>query len=205
MTEEKFAALELAASKLSERELAAYRNWQIGKYPALAPDTQVKLFQLFLNGKGCEEIRRLNQQYTLGQIVQARIFGEWDRRYQDHVNDLLDNTKNRAMQTTLESINFVSDLLAATNKLHGDKISKFLQSGNEKDLGDLQITSLTGYKTAVELLQKLTGQDKQQRLTSDVTITHKADESLLAVARAPNSEEAAEILKMLLGKKDEKE
>ena len=82
------------------------------------------------------------------------------------------------------------------------KIAKFLQTGNEKDLGDLQITSLTGYKTAVELLQKLTGQDKQQKVTGDLTITHKADDSMSA-GRAPSSEEAAEILKMLLGKKEE--
>lgn len=201
MNEETHVALELAASRLSERELAAYKNWQNSRYPALAPDTQGKLFQLFLNGKSCEAIRALNPQFTLGMIVNARITGQWDRLYQEHIDDLLNNTKMRATQAQLESINFVSDLLSATNRMHGEKIAKYLQTGNEKDLGDLQITTLTGYKTAVELLQKLTGQDKQQKVTGDLTITHKADDSMSA-GRAPNSEEAADILKMLLGKKD---
>jgi hypothetical protein len=203
MNDEQHAALELAVSRLDEREVAAFRRWQNSKQPPLSPDTQAKLFALFLNGRTTEQIRKANEQFSLGQIVHARIVGEWDRRYQEHIDSLLENTKQRYQQVTLESVGFIADLLAATNKMHGDRITRFIQTGDPKELGDLQINSLQGYKTAVELLQKLTGQDKQQKVGGEIVVTHKADESMQQTQqRAPDSEEAAGILKLLLGKKD---
>lgn len=200
MNEEQHEALERAVASLDDREVAAFRRWQNSNQPALAPDTQAKLFALFLNGKSTEEIRRLNAQFSLGQIVHARVTGKWDELRQRHIEDLLLNVKQRVAQVTMESVTFVSDLLAAANKEHGDRIARYLATGNEKELGDLRITSLQGYKTAVELLQKLTGQDKQQKVAGEVTITHKADESMERVSKAPSPEEAAGILKLLLGK-----
>lgn len=202
MQEERHEALERAVALLDDREISAFRRWQNSNQPALAPDTQAKLFALYLNGKTTEDIRRLNPQFSLGQIVHARVNGNWDELRQRHVEELLLGVKSRVQQITLESVNFVADLLAAANKVHGDKISRYLQTGNEKELGDLQISSLQGYKQAVELLQKLTGQDKQQKVGGEITIMHKADESMASVGKAPSSEEAADILKLLLGRKE---
>lgn len=196
MSEENTEALvPLESDKLDEREEAALKYFQRSRQQALSADTSAKLFRLFLSGKTTHEIHRLNQSFSLGQIVHARIKGEWDRRYREHMDELLDNTQKRVMQVTLESINFVSDLITAANAMHGDAVKKYLQTRNPADLGELQIKTLAGYKLAIELLQKLTGQDKQTKVGGEVVVTHKTEQPSKNV---PSAEEAAEILKVLV-------
>lgn len=114
----------------------------------------------------------------------------------EHLDNLLTNTTDRYKQVTLESVNFVADLISATNKQNSEKINRYFQTGDPEDLGSLQILSLKGYKEAVELFQKLTGTDKIQKVGGEITVNHKATPNTL-----PTSEEAADILKQLLGKK----
>jgi hypothetical protein len=189
---------------LDDREQYALTKWQAGTHPALAPDTQAKLFRLFLNGKSTHEIHRINPQFSLGQVVHARIKGKWDERYEQHMDELLNGVKARVQQVTLESIEFVSDLIAAANKKFGERIKKYLQTENPDDLGDLQITSLDGYRKAVELLHKLTGQDKAQG-KSELTVVHKADESMQKPGIVQSSDEAAKILELLVAASKVKE
>jgi hypothetical protein len=189
--------IELAV-KLDEREEQALVKWQHSQHPAIAPETQARLFRLYLNGKSTHEIHRLNQQFSLGQIVNAKIQGKWDERVEQHVDELLNGVKARVQQVTLESIDFVADLISAANKLYGERIKRYLQTENPEDLGDLQISSLDGYRKAIELLQKLTGQDKQQK--GEVTVLHKADESMQQVSEKVlhSSDEAARVLELLV-------
>lgn len=187
--------LDVIDQPLNDRELQALHRFRSSQQAPLAPDTQAKLFKLFLNGKTTSEIQRLNPQFTFGQIVNARVMGEWDRRFNEHLDELLNNTASRVRQVTMESINFVCDLLSVTHQMHSDRIKKFLQTGDPSELGTLQINSLQGYKQGVELLQKLTGQDKQQNVKVDGTITHKAEAP--SHANQPSPEEAANILQLL--------
>jgi hypothetical protein len=196
-------AIEKAKSYLNKRELHAYNIWTGTSRPPLAPSLNAKLFQLFLQGKGTEEIRRLNQTLQLGEIVAARIEGRWDERREEHLDSLLSNTSLRVQQVTLETADFVCDILAVANREHGDRLRRYLQSGDEKELGDMRVTSLTGLKIVIETLQKLTGQDRQSSTKIAVSgeVVHRPD-AILSVARPPAPAEAAQALKLLLGRKD---
>ncbi len=180
---------------LNEREAHAYRVWQGISKPALAPSLNAQLFNLFLQGKTCEEIRRLNQALQLGEIVAARIQGKWDERREEHLDRLLKAATERAQQTTLETADFVCDILAAANREHGDRLRRYLQNGDEAELGDLRITSLHSLKQTVEILQKLTGQDKQTKVTVAGEILHSASEK-----KQTTPEQASKILKLLIAK-----
>ncbi len=179
---------------LTEREAYAYGVWCKSEQPQLAPSTNAKLFNLFLQGKSTEDIRRLNQTFSLGQIVAARIEGDWDELRRDHLEQLLKSTSLKVQQATLESAEFVCDLLAVANKEHGDKLRRYLQSGDPKELGDFRISSLAGLKMAIETLQKLTGADRQQSLHVSGDVTHRAG----TPAKQPTSEEASTVLKLLV-------
>jgi hypothetical protein len=200
--ENRESAIEKATSYLTKRELHAYKVWCGSEKPALAPSLNAKLFNLFLNGKTCEEIRRLNPTLQLGEIVAARVAGRWDERREDHLDNLLNATSTRVQQTTLETADFVCDLLAVANREHGDRLRQYLQSGNPDDLGEFRIQNLTGLKMVIETLQKLTGQDRQQVVTQKglVTVQHQPADSIMAAGRAPAPAEAAAALKLLLGR-----
>lgn len=177
---------------LTPKERAAY--YQAQKNLPLSPSKQCSLFELFLNGQSTEAIANQNKM-PLGEVVRARIDWDWDQRKDEHVAYLLGSVRDRVRQIQLESISFSADLLSAAHKLHGGKIRAYIQSGNEEDLGDLKITNLKAYKDAVELLMKLTGQDKE--VTSVTVNTPEITDKVATSNGTWTQEQAAEVLKLI--------
>lgn len=186
----------LEKAKLSPKEIAAYKNWSSKQEPAIALSTQAKMFELYLNGNSCEEIQRLNPGFHLGAVVSASIEGDWDARRQHHIGRLLEGIRERVQQVTLESISFAADLLSAANKKYGDRIKKYQQTGDESELGDLSISSLKQYRETVEMLMKLTGQDKQPSKTE--VLHHHTVGVNPALNKPIESSTAAAILDILI-------
>jgi hypothetical protein len=187
---------------LNPRERAAYDLYIQKGMPDISPVTQAQFLSLFLRGKTCEEIHQINSSFPLGAIVKCRVDGDWDKRLEDYRNMLFDTVRDRVIQIEMESTVFLTDLLAAAHKQHGDKVKKYLQTGDKSELGELQITSIKNYKETLELLLKSTGQD------SEKTVRHKIETSGPATVNinnlhASSSSDAAELMKILTAKKDE--
>lgn len=186
-------AIARAASKLSPREAHAYSVWKGTDKPLIGPTLNSQLFQLYLNGKTTEEIRRLNPQLALGEIVAAKVEGRWDDRRDDHLDALLSETAKRVQQATLETVDFVCDLLAVANKEHGDKLRRYLQTGNANELGEFKIDNLPQLKATIEVLQKLSGQDQKPALPQQQP--QSAPVSL--PTRPVDAKEAGRVLRLL--------
>ncbi len=150
---------------LTKEEARAYRIYMAKKDPPLAPQIQAQLFNLYLNGASCEEIQRLNPNLSLGMIVRARVEGLWDDQRQRYLDSLFSAVRERVQQVQMESVMLTADMLAAANKMFGDKLKKYIQTDDPRELGELRIDSLKQYRDAVELLMKLTGQDKKVEVT----------------------------------------
>lgn len=135
---------------------------------SLAPDVQARMFNLFLQGRTLQDIRAVNPQFGLGQIVHAAVVGRWFGRRDEYLDELLVSVRNRAVQSVAEAVNFVADQMAATHALHADQVAKFLQTRDVGDLGGFAATSVKQYKELVELLIRLTGQDKVSTVNHNV-------------------------------------
>jgi hypothetical protein len=194
-------ALVDAKSSLNPKELAAYDTYVASGKPALSLSMSLQLYELFLNGKSCEEIARLNPHFTLGMIVRARVEGLWDARKAAHVSELYGNVRDRVQQVQLEAVRFTTDMISAAHKQFSDKIQRYLMTGDERELGDLQIRNLRDYKSSLELLLKITGQDKEQKITGQVV--HKHEGVPAPTAKAFTPEQADEILKIMEARKKE--
>lgn len=150
----------LKQARLTKDEELEYRTSVTLGEGRIPPDVSVKIFSLFLNGSSTEEIWRANDgRYSRGQIISARLDGNWDEKVAKYNDELVAKHLERVKAITIESANFVADMLSVANRHNGDKLRKYLQEGNPEVLGDLQITSIQGYKTMVELFQSLTGQE----------------------------------------------
>ena len=159
--------MELIAEKelnLNQEELLTLNKWRSEKNkPQLSTSLSLKLFELFLNGSSCDEIVKVNNNLiTLGQVLEVRVRDGWDDKKSKYLAELYSGVVDRVRQTQMEAVSFTADLLAATHKLHGTKIKKFIQSGDEKEMGGLAINGLQSYQKAVDILLKLTGQDKKE-------------------------------------------
>lgn len=195
MTPEQFA---LAKSKLSSVERAAYSSYtDSGKAP-LSPVVERQLYELFLNGKTTTDIQKINPQFSLGMIVRARIDGDWDSKRETHIADLLEGIKDRVQHTQLEAVNFACDLLSAVHKMQGDKIKKYLQTGDEADLEGAGLNlGLKTYETVIRLLLELTGQNKEK--DKKVEVTHKVEGASPSMSGLSPAK-AARILEIIDGK-----
>lgn len=159
-----------ALDRLSQEEKMAYDLYSASGKPSLSVDTSLKLYELFLQGTSCQEISRLNPGFGLGMIVKARVDHLWDSRRDSHLTDLYAKTGERLRQIGLESVNFISDFLAAIHKSNGDKIKRYLQTGDEDLLKTIDF-SPKQYKEFIEILGKVTGAENKKTLEHKGTVT----------------------------------
>lgn len=186
--------------QITPREQYAFDQFKKSDLPKLSPSLSAKLFELFLNGKTCEEIRKLNPQYTLGQIVAARIEGDWDGQRVEYERTLLAGVRRRAAQAQLETITLVADMLAAAKRVFGDKIARYFQTGDEAELGDLKIRNIKDLQALTEMLLKVTGQDTK-KVQGEVHHHHHEEPE---PPKRLTSDDADAILKMLEVQEDRK-
>jgi hypothetical protein len=194
------AEIAIIKAKLTSNENQAYEKYIESQGKPLAFSVQLQFYELFLSGSNCEEILRLNPAFPLGAIVKARIEGGWDTRREQYMAVMLDSVRERVQQTQLEAIYFAADLLSAAHKLHGDKLKKFKQTGNVEELGTLRIDSLKAYKEAVELLLKLTGQDKDSKVKGEVLHRHTVEQPVPVENTSLTPEQAAKVLEIIEAK-----
>lgn len=193
-------------SNLTSREEAAYRQHMQANEPALSPILQMELFELYLRGSNCEEIARVNKGIRLGAIVRASIEGDWHGRRQLYVKGMLDGLKTRVTQAQGEAVGFLADYLAVAHKLYGDKFKKFMQTGNEDELGSLKPTSISQYKAVLELMLKATGQADQKTTIVKGEVKHQHEQAQVNVFNTPlTPEQAMEAVFALQGIQPEKE
>lgn len=148
-----------AVARLNDREAFAYRTWcGMPGRRAVAPDLNARLFQLYLVGHTCEEIRQLNPALALGDIVAAKVEGEWDVLRDEHRAKLLQSTADRLQQSTLQTVNLLCDVMAVAARQQGEKLQRYLMTGNEAELqGAMCVQDFGDLKKVVETLQKISG------------------------------------------------
>lgn len=151
----------------------------------------VQMFQLYLNGSTLRQIWEVNKGLQFGQVVAAAVGGEWHRLREEHLLYLERTTDLRARQAVSEGVAFVGDLMAAANKLHGESTRRYLQSGNPEDLGPFGVGSIRQYKELVELMLKLSGLDKANKVSGVVKHEHSHNHTVHSVPTEPPPAAAA--------------
>lgn len=151
---------ERALALLSVEERVELERFRRSGKPGLSPQAALKLYQLWVEGVTCQEIVALKPEFSLGLILHTRIDQRWDLRREAYLADLYLNANDRLKQVGAEALNFLSIVLAAAHKDHGERLKKYLMTGDPKDLGVMHITSMKEYKATIETIAKLTGADR---------------------------------------------
>lgn len=181
-SEQSIAVSEKSADPLAwlappEREALQYfesnRHKPGSRYASIATSVALQMFNLYLSGRSLREIWEQNRQaFSFGQVVHAAVEGRWDEHRQEYLQGLYSKAAQRADQVVGEGVQFVGDMMTAAHRLHGDALKKFIQTGNPADLGAFGISSVRQYKEAVELMLKLSGKDKIQKVQGQIQHEH---------------------------------
>lgn len=176
-----------------------------GKHP-LSPETSANFFGLFLTGNSIGEIHRLNKAFPYEAILWAAIKYDWHQKRDEYALDLQSQTAQKVMMAQLETAGLMADLLSAANRKHGDKIKKYIQTGNEADLGDsLTIENLHSLMKIAESLQKVTGQANTVKVKTENTQNLNVNVTASTNGQAMDANTAAAVLKVIAESKRNKE
>jgi hypothetical protein len=168
----------------------------------LAPDTAAAMFNLFLNGSDYREIHRLNKAFPYESILWASIKYNWHEQRDEYALNLHQSVAQKVMKAQLETTGFLSDLLVAANKKHGDRVRKYIQTGEEGDLGDsLSVDSLHSLLKIAEGIQKLTGQSNTVKVKTENTQNINVSVGSSGGMEAMDTETAAKVLSAIADSK----
>jgi hypothetical protein len=194
----------LAKLDLTQEDITALAEYAATGGHPLSPDIAAKFFGLFLNGSDAHEIQRLNKAFKLGQILDAQVRYKWSEQREKYSIELQSRAAGLAMKAQLETTELMSNLLAAANRQHGDKLKKFIQTGDEKDLdGALSVASIKTLLDVVDGLLKITGQDRVSKVKVSTTNTQNLNVNVNG-AEGLVPEDAAKILEIIAASKRKK-
>lgn len=175
--------LKKAESILDPQDLVAVSAYIAGGKHQLAPDTAARFFELYLNGSSIDEIHRLNKAFPVEAIHIARVKYDWDTSKDLYILELQSSIKQKVLKAQIESTALMTDVLSAAYRMHGDKIKKYLQTGDESAVkGVFGVESIAQLLKVVDSLQKITGQSNQIKVkteshqTIDVNLNKNTDD-----------------------------
>lgn len=163
--------MQRALERLSAPDRKVYQEYVDSGKPGLAVSYGARLYELWLQGSTVEQIVELNPGLSKGVVLKARVDGLWDERREAYLAELMSTAQDRVRLVALESVNFMGLLLAVANKQHGEKLKRYLQTGDPKELGNFDIKSIKQYKEVIEMLTKITGQDKKPASPGTVAVS----------------------------------
>lgn len=164
----------------------------------VSPTLASQMYQLFAEGYPISEIVRMNKGFTESDILYCRYKYQWDDKRNEYALQLTNQVQQKMVKQKLESVEYLTNMLAVIHKEGKDLMLKFLQTGNMEDLP--KIGSLRQYKDIVEILAKITGEDSVKKVKFEGKVqqetTIKADQS----ANAPINEQLQTKLLEILAK-----
>lgn len=164
---------------LSDEDFEEMAHYIINGGTPLALVAAQKFFELYLNGYDVKEINRLNPTFTKGAILLAKVRYDWDKMYDDAMQEMNRRIINKMNKAAVEATSIYTDMIAAANKNHGDKLKKYLQTGDEKYLEDsITINSIKDLATVIDSLQKLSGADKVMVIKDERSSMQTANQNL---------------------------
>lgn len=181
---------------LSPDEKRALELYETSDGIPLSPATSAQFLNLYLNGYTTSEIQKMNPGFKLGIIVQAKVNHEWDRHKAEYINVLMTQTRESVQKTQLEAIRFASDGMAVHQRVLGNAFKRYLQTGNEEDLGPHKDSiNIKTYKEYVALLLQLTGQDAKKQVSGEINHTVKVDDGTKTIDAA--TIDGSDLLKLM--------
>lgn len=204
-TQSKELVLEAALATLHQSEYNVLKAYIDGGRLELSLDTANRMFALYLNGTDIKEIFKLNSAIPYEAILWARFKYNWDREKELHIFQLKNAISEHVMKAQLDVTALMSNMLTAVSKTHGDKLKKYMQSGDIKDLdGALTIDSINSMLKIIDGLQKITGQGNTKTIRTENTqnLNVKVNGGASVGDEEPISSESSEKIMQILA--DEK-
>ena len=126
----------------------------------------IPLYEMYLLGYSFEEIQKNYAQYPLGRIILTASLNSWTKDREKLAGSIMDRIKSRIVRSTVEQVEYLSNMLAVANMESKDEVEKYLADPKSNPAPSMRIKSFKEYKDVVETLAKVTDFIKSTAMNS---------------------------------------
>lgn len=144
----------------------------LNKSPAEPLNAQeaIPLYEMFVIGYSFEEIQKHYSQFPLGRIILTASINHWIKDRETLANSIYDRVKARLIKSTVEQVEFLTDLISVSATENSEEVRKYLADPTNNKKPEMRIESLKEYKQVVDMLASIASSMKTgvpQRPTED--------------------------------------
>lgn len=167
----------------SEKEKKLLAEVETEGVRPVSPTLAMQFFELYLEGYSCAAIAKINSPFREGDLLFLRKKFKWDEEKDTYAYKLQVQMRDKLIKTKLEALEFITNSLAVVHKMNKEKQLRYLQTGKEDDIPETWITGPTAYKSLLEAIQKLTGEDRvtTQNIKSESKVTVDSNQPITVI------------------------
>lgn len=135
---------------LAEKYLRAHKTAGAMNQTEASP-----LYEMYLLGYSFEDIAQRYPQFPIGRIVLTAALSGWVKDRERLASSVYDRIKARVVRSTVEQVEFLTDMISVSTKESAEEISKYLANPKGTPPPELRIKSLKDYQQVVEMLARV--------------------------------------------------
>ncbi len=120
----------------------------------------IPLYEMFIIGYSFEEIQKHYPQFPLGRIILTASMNHWVKDRETLANSIYDRVKARLIKSTVEQVEFLTDLISVSATENSEEVRKYLADPINNQKPEMRIESLKEYKQVVDMLTSITSSMK---------------------------------------------
>lgn len=195
----------------TDQELEDLEKWKKGGRKGITALSEADIFQcfnLYMSGKTYKEIADTTNK-RLECILYVSEKSKWYGKKMAHYDSIAMNLEEKLMKTKLDSVNTITNVIAALGKYYNSKFDRFLSTNDPTLIEDIDTKLLAQYYKALESLPKIIGSSTSGDGSNSPSINinmpsgakiEKLDDNTVEIT----DEKAAKLLKALAAvKKDD--
>lgn len=122
------------------------------------------IYELFLIGYSTEELAARFPQYSKSRILYTAAAGGWVKDKERLASSIYDRIRARIIRSTVEQVEFLTDMITVSSVENADEIRKFLDDPKNNPLPNMRIKNFKEYQQVIDTLAKVT--DSVRSLTN---------------------------------------
>lgn len=143
---------------LTNEQVAAAERF-LKRKPDAAPINQqdaASLYEMFMLDYTLEDIAAKFNQHEYGHVVYTAAVNSWIKDRERMAATIYDRIKSRVVRSTVEQVEFLTDMIAVSSKESAEEVKKYLQNPMANPPPQMRIKSFKDYQQVVEMLLKVT-------------------------------------------------
>ena len=158
------------------------------------------IYEMFLLGYSFDELAVKFPKYSRSKITLTAALHGWAKDREKLANSIYDRIKTRIVRSTVEQVEFLTDMIAVSSAENSEEMRKYLEDPKKNPLPAMRIKSFKEYQQVIEMLSKVTESVRSFSNTSNKETDQQKPQRIQAAGKKaiPAASEESMLLEQLV-------